>query len=198
MIKIENTKVIGFEDAIKGARNSWNSWEKSDSPKHESGNYVMGEADLKLLNKLVRAGDSHAKALRMINVYCDITAPRMWWAEFDTYKHTTRCSCSTMHTLADKMFSLEDFAYTDAGVMQMTVDFLNDLRKKYLDDKSERNWRILKEQLPECYLQKSTVVMNYQTLRNMYNQRCTHRLEEWHDFCVWVMNLPYSKQLIYV
>lgn len=195
MLKVENIRVDGFQEAIRGVRNSYNSWEKSDSGM-QGGNFVMGNADKKLLSSLVKAGDSHAKAMRMITVWFDVTAPRMWWTEFDTYKHTVRCSCSTIHTLASRDLSVNDFSCTDASEMQMTVDFLNDIRKAYVNDKTERNWRRLKEQLPESFNQTATICTNYQTLRNMYLQRKGHKLKEWNTFRIFIECLPYAKELI--
>jgi hypothetical protein len=213
MIRIEKVKVGGFEEAIRGARNSWDSHNKSDSRydyviRNSVNTYTgMGEEDHALLLKLVKAGDSHAKCMRMITVWCDIIAPRYFWTEFDTYHYMVRCSESTMHTITRREIVKEDFsldamdmvAEVSAPIFKAIIDALNIMRKKYLfftgqDPKAQKTWwkRIIKL-LPQSYMQKSTICTNYQTLRNMYHQRKGHRLSEWEEFREWCESLPYSE-----
>jgi hypothetical protein len=227
MIKIENTEVYGFEAAIRGARNPYDSWDKSDSclcdgrssicdncymkPEDDYapcyfGNtnkgrlYVVGAEDMKLLKKLAKAGDVHGKALRMINVTCDITAPLYWWKEADTYKvGTVRNSCSTMHTITNKEFTLDDFSHEYAGdfeIMSDIVKHLNQLRLLYLRSQDKAYWYAIIQILPSSYNQRSTWQANYQVLRHMYHARKNHKLNEWIEFCRWIETLPYGKELI--
>ena len=216
MIKIENTEVYGFEAAIRGMRSPLNSWKKSDSysVSDYTGDsaYDIGENDLNLMKKLVSAGSDHSKFMRMITVTCDITAPRYWWTEFDTYKvGTVRNSCSTMHTIHQKEFTLDDFShehliteetqtefervvelpYTYA--LESVISFLNGAREKYIETKDKKYWWQIIQLLPQSYNQRATVQMNYQVLRNMYHARKNHKLNEWRDFCKWVEELPYSE-----
>jgi hypothetical protein len=200
MIKIENTEVHGFEAAIRGARNPYDSGDKSDSHKAaypDEDVYIVGDKDKELLLKLAKAGDDHGKALRMINVTCDITAPLYWWKEADTYKvGTVRNSCSTMHTITKKEFTLDDFSHEYAGdfeIMSDIVKHLNQLRLLYLRSQDKAYWYAIIQILPSSYNQRSTWQANYQVLRHMYHARKNHRLNEWHDFCRWVENLPYSE-----
>ena len=246
MIKLKNTDVYGFEAAIRGMRNPWNSWEKSDSfqcngmdcyfedcPQYirpiewrseggcsTEGEYVIGKNDLALMKKLVSAGTDHSKFMRMINVTVDITAPLYWWKEMDTYKvGTVRNSCSTMHTITDKDFTLADFSrehlctsdvqYYQVNdteedevidlstsaleILRVTIQALNAYRKLYLKTNNEKFWRQIIQLLPSSYNQRATVQLNYAVLRNMYHSRKNHRLDEWHDFCRWIETLPYSE-----
>ena len=196
MIKIENTDVHGVARAIYSARNAMNSWDKSDS-RFETD--TMGENDLKLAKKLVSAGSDHSKFMRMINVTCDITAPRYWWTEFDTYKvGTVRNSCSTMHTIHQKEFTLDDFSYEhldlELNILEVVIIGLNAARKRYLKSKDKADWWQMIQLLPQSYNQRATVQLNYQVLRNMYHARKNHKLDEWVDFCRWVEeSLPYSE-----
>ena len=208
MIKIENTDVHGVAGAIYSARNAMNSWDKSDS-RFETD--TMGENDLKLAKQLVKAGTDHSKFMRMITVTCDITAPRYWWTEFDTYKvGTVRNSCSTMHTIAKKEFTVDDFSHEHlysiikvddmrkAVIPMQLMDFfartLNYYRERYLQAKDKNDWWQLIQLLPQSYNQRATVQLNYQVLRNMYHARKNHKLDEWVDFCRWVEeSLPYSE-----
>ena len=235
MIKIENTEVYGFESAIRGMRNPMNSWDKSDSfhncKDHDicigdcglwcSG--AIGDNDLKLMKNLVKAGSDHSKFMRMINATMDITAPLYWWKEFDTYKvGTVRNSCSTMHKIADKEFTLDDFSHEhlvddldvrieiggtdhrDTGPMEvlgMTIDVLNHYREKYLAAmKTEEYtglpakdiWWQMIQLLPSSYNQKRTVMLNYEVLANIYKSRRHHKLDEWHTLCDRIESLPYS------
>ena len=225
MIQIENTQVVGLEAAIRGMRNPMNSWEKSDSYfmcengpceqcEHENDGrcsywgkeYTIGKNDLALMKKLVKAGSDHSKFMRMINVTCDIVAPLYWWKEFDTYKvGTVRNSCSTMHKIAEKEFTLDDFSHEHLIVASLnslnrTIDDLNSCRDGYLNEDISKNperrkevWWQMIQLLPSSYNQRATVQMNYAVLRNMYHARKNHKLDEWKAFCRWIESLPYSE-----
>ena len=247
MIKVENIEVWGFEHAIRGMRNPLNSWDRSDSyhavdcgkcgrieregiccPKEHDCTpyycYEIGENDLTLMRKLFAAGHAHRKYLRQIFVAMDITAPLYWWKEFDTYKvGTVANSCSTMHKIAAKEFTLDDFSHEhlvddldvrieiggtdhrDTGPMEvlgMTIDVLNHYREKYIAaTKTEEYtglpakdiWWQMIQLLPSSYNQKRTVMLNYEVLANMYKSRRNHKLDEWHTLCDWIESLPYSK-----
>ena len=246
MIKLENTDVIGWEHAIRGMRNPKNSWEKMDSfycfgppppddamvnlckdcrfyKTEECENatfcpYVIGPRDHELMMKLAKGGPVHAKYRRMIVVYVDITAPLYWWKEFDTYKvGTVANSCSTMHKIADKEFTLEDFSHEHLGVyiprelndgyevfqnlwvtcLEKTVEALNIARGFYIretDPKLKKKyWWQMIQLLPSSYNQKRTVMLNYEVLAGMYKHRNTHPLDEWPAFCRWIEKLPYSE-----
>ena len=216
MIKIENTEVYGWKAAIRGMRNSYNSWDKSDSYEMHIENpqtlntapfeFFVGENDLELMRKLVKAGSDHSKFMRMITVTCDITAPLYWWKEFDTYKvGTVRNSCSTMHKITEKEFTLDDFSHEHLIVASLnslnrTIEDLNSCRNGYLNEDISKNpewkkevWWQMIQLLPSSYNQRATVQMNYEVLRNMYHARKNHKLDEWHDFCAWVESLPYSE-----
>lgn len=194
MLKLEHTQVDGWEAAIRGMRNPMNSWEKSDSPMAcES---LVGEADLNLMQRLVRGGPDHAKFLRMITVYVDITAPLYWWKEFDTYKvGTVANSCSTMHKIAAKRFERDDFSHEhlmDGGnyILNSIIDMLNEYRAQYLGIKDKKYWWQMIQLLPSSYNQKRTVQMNYQVLHAM-DSRKGHKLDEWHQLLEWRNELPY-------
>ena len=217
MIKIENVDVYGFEAAIRGMRNPLNSWDKSDSSENFiTDNYDIGENDLKLMKQLVKAGTDHSKFMRMITVTCDITAPMYWFYEFDTYKvGTVRNSCSKMHTIHKKEFTLADFScehlddewfdvdslgYTDASeirsitLLELIVEVLNVYSKKYLKTKNKNDWWQMIQLLPSSYNQRPTVQLNYAVLRNIYHARKDHKLDEWKIFCKWIEEeLPYSE-----
>lgn len=195
MIKIENVNVHGVARAIYSARNAMNSWDKSDS-RFETD--TMGENDLKLAKQLVKAGTDHAKFMRMITVTLDITAPMYWWKEFDTYKvATVRNSCSTMHTIHKKKFTLDDFSYEhldlELNILEVVIIGLNAARKRYLKSKDKADWWQMIQLLPSSYNQRSTVQLNYAVLRNIYHSRKNHKLNEWRDFCKWVEELPCSE-----
>lgn len=201
MIKIENTEVYGFEAAIRGMRNPMNSWEKSDSY-HKNYAFVLGKNDLALMKSLVKAGSDHSKFMRMINVTMDITAPLYWWKEFDTYKvGTVRNSCSTMHKIHAKEFTLDDFSHeqlTDSAIedcLEVVIRFLNTARDMFIDHdgKSKAAWWQMIQLLPSSYNQRATVQLNYEVLANMYKSRKEHKLDEWRMFCEWVESLPYSE-----
>lgn len=228
MLKIENAEVVGWEHAIRGMRNPMNSWEKSDSEfitadgdHHDiTGNSgpwygedgwnenLIGPNDRGLMNKLAKAGTDHRKLMRMITVYLDITAPLYWWKEFDTYKvGTVANSCSTMHKIAEKEFTMEDFScehlisdeaipgrvYSAKGMMEATVNNLNMFRKLYLETQDKKYWWQLIQLLPSSYNQRRTIMLNYEVLANIYKSRRNHKLDEWHTLCDWIELLPYSE-----
>lgn len=266
MIKLENTETMGWEAAIRGMRNPMNSWEKSDSgicpngtefgycyldhrkycPRRNTDGpaFCIGPEDLDLMTRLRNAGTDHRKFMRMIAVYLDITAPLYWWKEFDTYKvGTVANSCSTMHKVADKEFTLDDFScehlmsfdnsnyweedsddacFIDPSkkavvvpmslILDYIIPMLNVARNKYnkaskklkrtdLTEAERKHvtaqkklfWWQMIQLLPSSYNQRRTVMMNYEVLANMYKSRKNHKLDEWHDFCDWVITLPYSE-----
>ena len=240
MIKLENHKTYGWEEAIRGMRNPMNSWDKSDRkmitavlkekqvrPGLTEMYYApcepyinVGPNDLELMKKLVKAGTDHRKFMRMITVYVDITAPLYWWKEFDTYKvGTVANSCSTMHKLADKEFTIEDFSceyllpfnsdnsidkdlimsvkHADASssydLMGIIVWYLNYWRYKFVETKDKKYWWQMIQLLPSSYNQKRTVQLNYEVLANIYKSRKNHKLDEWLNFCDWIKTLPYSE-----
>lgn len=239
MIKIENVEVMGWDAAIRGMRNPMNSWSKSDSGICKGGDdgigckncqnqetchhaydhsWQLGKADHELMMKLVAGGPVHAKYRRMIVVYLDITAPLYWWKEFDTYKvGTVANSCSTMHKIAAKEFTLEDFSHehltgktdglwvnTDGkdflcsawDFCQITCDVLNHYRQLYLKTKDKKYWWQMIQLLPTSYNQCRTVMLNYEVLAGIYPMRKNHKLDEWQKFCRWIEKLPYSEIII--
>ena len=229
MIKLEKSEVMGWEHVIRGMRNPMNSWHLSDSKyctERESecancgygkenslpcplGNpVVIGSKDYDLMKRLVKAGSDHSKFMRMITVYVDITAPLYWWKEFDTYKiGTVANSCSTMHKIHEREFTLKDFSrehlITSYGcewgdvvpfeLLQSTVMVLNQYRLKFIETKDKEYWWQMIQLLPSSYNQKRTIMLNYAVLRAMYHARVTHKLDEWCDFCEWIESLPYSE-----
>lgn len=226
MLKVERTEVLGWEASIRGMRNPLNSWDKSDSyygccgekcedccHQEKCGKsyfeYHIGQNDLDLMKRLVKAGSDHSKFMRMITVYCDITAPLYFFKEFDTYKvGTVANSCSTMHKIHAKEFTLDDFSHEhlmDYGMelLEKTIETLNDCRDIYnngyvgngytIKPKSKEYWYEMIQLLPSSYNQKRTVQLNYAVLRNMYHSRKNHKLDEWHTFCEWISSLPYSE-----
>ena len=217
MLKLEHTEVLGWEHAIRGMRNPMNSWEKSDStisiceceqwPHNIKKSFdKIGPNDLDLMTRLRNAGTDHRKFMRMIVVYCDITAPLYWWKEFDTYKvGTVANSCSTMHKIAAKEFTLEDFSrehllekeddmlWSAQNILDEVIMGLNHYRKKYLETKDKKYWWQMIQLLPSSYNQRRTVMLNYEVLANIYKSRRNHRLDEWHTFCEWIEGLPYSE-----
>lgn len=228
MIKIENTNVYGWEAAIRGMRNPMNSWKNSDS---EFGPFVkevpyfqridiftdpkIGRNDLDLMMRLRNSGTDHRKFMRMITVYVDITAPLYWWKEFDTYKvGTVANSCSTMHKIHAKEFTLDDFSHEhlinyplvekEPGIpeilnvqaldmLKITIEVLNAARFDYLKTKDKKYWWQMIQLLPSSYNQRRTVMLNYEVLANMYKSRKDHKLDEWRDFCDWIKTLPYNE-----
>ena len=197
-MKFENTQVWGFEHAIRGMRNPLESWDKSDSfIKSPHNYYVIGKNDLELMQKLIKAGSEHRKFLRQIFVSVDITAPLYWWKEFDTYKiGTVSNSTSTMHKLASTPITMDCFENGEM-IYSFTIAELEMNRLKYLETKDKNEWKRLIVNLPESWLQKRTITMNYENLLNMYQQRKNHKLTEWSkSFCDWVKTLPYAEELI--
>ena len=211
-MKITNTEVYGFEASLRGMRNPMNSWHLQDSVPCANNDYcissilwdatLIGEKDLDLAKRLIKAGNEHCKFLRQIQVWADFEMPLYWWSEFDTYKFNTKNSCSTMHKLfnAKKEIELDDFVYSkeDINTLNFIIRELNSLRKRYLETK-DFNYVIRgKRLLPTSYKQKRTVNTNYAELINIYNQRKNHRLkEEWQDiFCKWCEELPYFKEFL--
>lgn len=216
MIKLEKTDVFGWESAIRGMRNPMNSWDVSDSEFSIENNVregrfkqsvEIGENDLKLMKSLSKAGNDHGKFLRMINVTVDITAPLYWWKEFDTYKvGTVANSCSTMHKIHSKKFTLDDFShehlhsrsgesYEAMDCLFTIIRLLNEYRERYLEDREKHWWWQLIQLLPSSYNQKRTVQLNYQVLKSMYFARRHHKLDEWRAFCEWCESLPYFKEI---
>lgn len=200
MLKIENVEVTGWEAAIRGMRNPMNSWDKSDSDSE-----FVGENDLSLMRRLAKAGTDHRKFMRMITVYLDITAPLYWWKEFDTYKvGTVANSCSTMHKIHAKEFTLDDFSHEHLENswlihLKETIKLLNEAREAYnwcnTDAKKEWWWQMI-QILPTSYNQRRTVMLNYEVLANICKSRCNHKLDEWHVFCDWAKTLPYLEYII--
>ena len=210
MIKIENVSVHGFEEAIRGMRNPMNSWDKSDSYYTHiedveaptvaiNGQFHVGDNDLDLMKRLVKAGTDHRKFMRMIVVYADVTAPLYWWKEADTYKvGTVRNSCSTMHKITEKEFTLDDFSHERmkdyiVDELERTILMLNGVRADYLSSADKSYWNSIIQLLPSSYNQRSTVMLNYEVLANMYHSRKNHKLDEWVEFCKWIETLPYSE-----
>lgn len=202
MITIERTSVMNFENAIRGARNPMNSWNRMDSFYDEQGNFIMGPNDLNLAQRLARAGSDHRKFIRQIFVSVDFTAPLYWWKEYDTYKVATVAnSTSTMHKIASKPFTLDDFSHERMNTQAQealahTVSVLEDLRKDYLETKDKEIWYSMIQLLPSSYHQMRTCTLNYETLMNIYYARRNHKLDEWHTVCDWIASLPYAKELI--
>ena len=212
MLKIENVVTPSPEQwkaVIMGTRNPLNSWNRSDTIiyEHELEDWHhdvvktfngIGFNDHDLMMRLRNAGTDHRKFMRMITVYLDITAPLYWWKEFDTYKvGTVANSCSTMHKIHAKEFTLEDFSceklYDPLGDLRPIVDRLNVYRERYLETKDKNDWWQMIQLLPTSYNQKRTVMLNYEVLANIYKSRKNHRLDEWHTFCDWISELPYSE-----
>lgn len=230
MLKIENVEVYGWEAAIRGMRNPMNSWENSDSfcvpnfdncgmcPDRGKCSFIfeqdgkpyrsgIGPNDLALMKKLGKAGTDHGKFLRMIIVTLDIVAPLYWWKEFDTYKvGTIANSCSTMHKIHAKKFTLEDFScehllnhaetyngYVPIAILKSVIGALNEFRELYLKTKNKAYWWQMIQLLPTSYNQRRTVQLNYAVLKNIYYARRNHKLDEWNLFCGWIERLPYSE-----
>ena len=202
MITLERTSVMNLENAIRGARNPMNSWDRMDSYYDENGQYVLGEQDLSLARRLCQAGSDHRKFIRQIFVSVDITAPLYWWKEYDTYKvGTVANSTSTMHKIHAKPFELSDFScdHMDAETleqMEQLVGFLEKLRQKYLEGKDKQYWYDMIQLLPSSYHQMRTCTLNYENLRNIYWARRQHKLEEWRTVCRWIESLPHAAELI--
>lgn len=232
MIKIEETETYGWKVAIRGMRNPKNSWDKSDSKQlpdmlmdeqtYVPAHFEVGPNDLDLMHRLCKAGTDHRKFMRMIIVSCDITAPLYWWKEFDTYKvGTVANSCSTMHKIHDKEFTIDDFSHEHLmssgaptrlnfgktfedescnelsfdhyGALLGVVKSLNFARDMYLLHGEKKYWWQMIQLLPSSYNQKRTVMLNYEVLANIYKSRKNHKLDEWRDFCDWIKTLPCSE-----
>lgn len=241
MIKIENVEIMGWEHVIRGMRNPMNSWEKSDSGICKGGDdgigcrncaaydcehtydqsWQLGKADHELMMRLAAGGPTHAKYRRMITVYMDITAPLYWWKEFDTYRvgvtpnptDIEMNSCSTMHKVAAKEFTLEDFScehlsgfessiegenmYLNSNnALEIVIEYLNAARKTYLETKDKDIWWQMIQLLPSSYNQKWTIMLNYEVLAGIYPMRKNHKLDEWVEFCKWIESLPYSEIIV--
>ena len=234
MIKIEDVEVMGMRKAIKGMRNAMNSWDKSDSKEcglrcitsdvsldditcnemcggHLLRGYTqIGKEDMKLCKRLIKAGSSDRKFMRMIHVQCDVIAPLYWWKEYDTYKvGTTANSCSTMHKIQDKEFTLDDFSHEHLFDTCLLESIINDLNiYRYIFDnyedmpnynrrytKKEIWWQMI-QLLPSSFNQMRTIDLDYETLFSIYHQRKNHKLDEWHQFCEWILTLPYMREFI--
>lgn len=202
MLNCERTSVMNVENAIRGARNPMNSWDRMDSGYNEDGEYILGPNDLGLAKRLRKAGSDHRKYIRQILVSVDITAPIYWWKEYDTYKVSTVAnSTSTMHKIHSKPFELEDFSHDHMtegtlAFMETVVAEMEKIRLRYIENKKKEDWYDLIQLLPSSYNQMRTCTLNYETLINMYFARRSHKLEEWHAFCRWIETLPYAKELI--
>ena len=222
MIKLEHVVLESpeqMEFIIEGMRNPLNSWDKSDSYRYwskahdekiETPGYEVGEADLNLMKRLANSGTDHRKFMRMMPVYVRITAPLYWWKEFDTYKvGTVANSCSTMHKIQEKEFTIEDFSYEHLDIrtrkiLEETIKALNDYRKLYIDynpddfeikgcpSKKVIWWQMI-QLLPSSYNQTRNVMMNYEVLANIYKSRKDHKLDEWREFCKWIESLPFHE-----
>ena len=208
MLKIENAETFGWEAAIRGMRNPKNSWSKSDSrwsSPDENGTdtpmFIVGENDLKLASALANSGADDGKFLRMIHVQLDVNAPLYWHKEADQYKvGTVTDSCSTMHKIHAKEFTLDDFShehlYSPLQDLKPTVDLLNVYRERFLETKDKEDWWQLIQLLPSSYNQRRTWDLNYAVLRNIYHARRNHKIDEWHTLCDWIETLPYAEDLI--
>ena len=228
LIKIEKTETSGWETAIRGMRNPLNSWDKSDSrycdgycdsqgcydcayyrdggecahpapyPEDRAG-YIIGPADLGLMKKLAASGNDHGKFLRMILVTADLTAPLYWWKEYDTYKvGTVANSCSTMHKIQAKEFTLADFSNEhleedNQMILGLVIEQLNAARRVFNTTQDKEEWWQMIQLLPSSYNQKRTVLLNYAVLKNIYHSRKNHKLDEWREFCRWIEGLPHSE-----
>ena len=238
MIRIEDVEVMGIRKAIKGMRNALNSWEKRDSSLlfcHEiicalcpyesldsiecdnKSHFIIGEKDMKLCKNLIKAGSPDRKFLRMIHVQADVTAPLYWWKEYDTYKvGTVANSCSTMHTIHKKEFTLDDFSHehfwdktnevhgsipgylgkNSSDYLKDLLRYLNFIRTKFIETKDKAYWWQIIQLLPSSYNQMRTIDLNYETLFSIYHQRKGHKLDEWREFCKWIETLPYMKEFL--
>lgn len=226
MLKVTKTQIFGWEAAIRGMRNPMNSWDKSDTKYNGvffhrladgaeiAVDAFVGDNDLALMRKLVKAGSDHSKFMRMITVTCDVEAPFYWWKEYDTYKvGTVANSCSTMHKIHERDLTIDDFSHEHLfdGIIQVedpdnpmefyensttclkyVISVINYHRKKYIEAKDKRYWQQMIQLLPTSFNQKRTLHLNYAVLRNIYHARKNHKLTEWHTLCDWIHSLPYS------
>ena len=202
MLSVKHTAVMNMENAMRGARNPLNSWDRMDSWTDEAGVFHFGENDLSLARRLCAAGSDHRKFIRMIFVSVDVTAPLYWWKEYDTYKVATAAnSTSTMHKIHSKPFELEDFSCDHMTpdtleFMKIVIERLEQIRLRFVEGKQKEDWYDLIQLLPSSYNQMRTCTLNYETLINIYHARKNHKLQEWHTFCDWIETLPYGKELI--
>lgn len=208
MIKIENVETFGWEAAIRGMRNPKNSWPKSDSTFEMSTDEIgvqtidIGPADRKLASALANSGPDDGKFLRMIHVQIDVTAPLYWWKEADQYKvGTVTDSCSTMHKIHAKEFTMDDFSHEHLNVvsndyLEDTVHQLNICRQDFIRTQDKVHWWQMIQLLPSSYNQRRTWDLNYAVLRNIYHARRNHKLDEWRELCAWIETLPYSELII--
>ena len=205
MIKLEHMVIASPEQMqfiIEGMRNPMNSWDKSDSKYNDLNEYKMGNNDKDLMNRLAMAGTDHRKFMRMMPVYVRITAPLYWWKEFDTYKvGTVANSCSTMHKIQAKEFTVDDFStehlYDDEyELLKKVIEALNGDRELYLESFKKNDWWQMIQLLPSSYNQTRNVMLNYEVLANIYKSRKDHKLDEWREFCKWIKSLPYSELII--
>ena len=206
MITIHKTVTPSSEQwqiIIEGMRNPMNSWDRSDSWFDPTDKAYIGENDLSLMKNLASAGTDHRKFMRMIPVWLTVTAPLYWWKEYDTYKvGTVANSCSTMHKIHEKEFTVDDFSYertVDEKIVMRTIDCtlntLNYLREKYLETKKKEYWDSMIQLLPSSYNQKRTIFLNYENLLNIYRARKNHKLDEWKKFCKAIETLPYFMEV---
>lgn len=202
MLKIEKTVLPSpeqWEIIIEGMRNPMNSWDRMDSSFIDE--FCLGANDRNLMCGLARGGAVHAKYRRMIPVFLTIDAPLYWWKEFDTYKvGTVANSCSTMHKIHAKEFTLSDFSHEhlgkfERGVLKYLIEALNRARDCFLEAKEKEHWWQMIQLLPSSYNQKRTVVLNYEVLVNIYHSRKSHKLDEWRNFCEWIRGLPHSEMI---
>lgn len=203
MIKVEKIDVSGFEAAIRGMRNPMNSWDRSDSCYETYGiSYIVGSNDLSLMRRLYKAGPEHRKYLRMIHVTMDVTAPLYWWKEYDTYKISTVAnSCSTMHKIHAKEFTLDDFSTdhmtnSSKRVLDIVIEQLNIARNYFINTKDKNGWWQMIQLLPSSYNQKRTLDLNYETIINIIHQRTGHKLDEWNLFVEELKKLPYLAEIM--
>jgi hypothetical protein len=189
-VKIENTQVFGFGAALRGMRNAFSSWDKSDTVFDNDSIIVLGQSDTKLINNLIKAGSSHRKFLRQICIWVDFTLPRYVWQEFDTYKiGTVKNSCSTMHTIGKRHLTPDDFECRE--ILPASLEHINELITAYNSRKDVQTLLRIKRALPDGFLQRATVTLNYEIAMNMMMQRHTHRLPEWSEgICEWIVSLP--------
>lgn len=200
MITLERTAVANLENAMRGARNPLSSWARSDSYYNDAHEYILGENDLSLAKRLCKAGSDHRKFIRQIFISVDITAPIYWWKEYDTYKvGTVANSTSTMHKIHSKPFEMADFS-TDhlcpeaEKAMEEVVRVLEEIRLRYLETKDKTLWYSMIQLLPESYHQMRTCTMSYENAVSIYYARRSHKLQEWHTFCEWALELPYFQE----
>ena len=210
MISLSNAVVFGWHSAIMGMRNPMNSWAKSDSVFYSDFSCKIGQNDLDLMKTLIKAGTEHRKFLRMLHVQMDIEAPLYWWKEFETYKiGTVSNSCSTMHKIAAKEFTLDDFSHERIGdvpncdpmyyaALEGTIMALNEARRCFIDTKDKKYWWQMIQLLPSSYNQLRTVDLNYEVLLNQYFQRKEHKLDEWRIYCEQIKCFPYLNDFIEV